>query len=246
VSSENRWNLARNFSHCNRLRAFKLSPLRPRTVKFFDPPAGWNGQELHEIAPARETPRVPSPLGHMMGGVAAGWLFAGRSRRRWTPRIGAASWSATWSFAVAGTAPDLDLLAGVHSMYTHSIGAVAIAAALVLALTRGRERAMAAGVAAAVASHVVLDWLGSDTSPPIGVMALWPFSREYFQSPFYVFAAVSRRYWLPEFFTGNLLAAVRECAILIPIVMAVGWLRASGQTRGHMCRAGAADPGSQE
>ena len=130
-----------------------------------------------------------------------------------------------WTFAIAGAAPDLDLLVGAHSMYTHSVGAAAIAGTLVLWLTRGRGRSIAAGVAAAVASHFLLDWLGSDTSPPIGVMALWPFSYEYFQSPFHVFAAISRRYWLPEFFSGNLVAVLRECAILIPIVTGVAWLR---------------------
>jgi hypothetical protein len=161
----------------------------------------------------------------MLGGLAAGWLAVGRERREWTPAGVSRAWSTAWTFALAGAAPDLDLLAGAHSMYTHSVGAAAVAGALVLLLTRGRGRAVAAGVAAAVASHVLLDWLGSDTSPPIGVMALWPVSHEYFQSPFYVFAAISRRYWLPEFFIGNLLAVVRECAILIPIVIGIAWWR---------------------
>jgi inner membrane protein len=161
----------------------------------------------------------------VLGGLAAGWLVAGREQQKWTPAGSFKAWPTAWTFALVGAAPDLDLLVGAHSMYTHSVGAAAIAGALVLSLTRGRGRAVAAGVAAAVASHVLLDWLGSDTSPPIGVMALWPFSHEYFQSPFYAFAAISRRYWLPEFFIGNLLAVARECAILLPILFAIAWVR---------------------
>ena len=161
----------------------------------------------------------------MLGGLAAGWLAAGREQRQWTPAGSSRAWSTAATFALAGAAADLDLLVGAHSMYTHSIGAAAIAGVLVLLLSSGRDKAVAAGVAAAVASHVFLDWLGSDTSPPLGVMALWPFSHEYFQSPFYVFDAISRRYWLPEFLIGNLLAVVRECAFLVPIVIGIAWLR---------------------
>ena len=84
---------------------------------------------------------------------------------------------------------------------------------------------MAAAIAAAWASHLLLDWLGSDTSPPIGIMALWPFSREHYQSSFYLFDAISRRYWLPEQFVwGNLKAALKEVLILGPIAAVSYWM----------------------
>ena len=82
--------------------------------------------------------------------------------------------------------------------------------------------ALATFTGAAVASHILLDWLGSDTTPPIGVMALWPFTRAFYQSPFFVFMAITRRWWLPQFYTWNLLAALREVAILVPIAIVVG------------------------
>jgi hypothetical protein len=80
-------------------------------------------------------------------------------------------------------------------------------------------------VAAAYASHTLLDWLGSDTSPPIGIMALWPVSREYSESRLHLFMAISRRYWLPEFWSYNLRALLRELAILLPVLAAVTLLR---------------------
>ena len=68
----------------------------------------------------------------------------------------------------------------------------------------------------ASASHVLFDWLGSDDFPPLGVMALWPLSREFYFADAFVFDAISRRYWLPNFITHNLLAVLREIAILLP------------------------------
>ena len=46
---------------------------------------------------------------------------------------------------------------------------------------------------------VLFDWLGSDDFPPLGVMALWPFSSDFLFANAYVFDAISRRYWLPGF-----------------------------------------------
>jgi inner membrane protein len=181
---------------------------------------------------------MPSPIGHLLGGLAAGWLAAGRSPAAASepPRTG--SWLRSEAlerpailWALLGAAPDLDLLFGAHSTYTHSIGAVAATFVVVLLWRRGRQIRVALACAAAVASHVVLDWLGTDTTPPLGVMALWPFTREFYQSPFFLFMAISRRWWLPGFYTQNAVAAVRELVILTPIVALIGTVRARSTSR---------------
>ena len=160
---------------------------------------------------------MPSPLGHALAGAAAGWLVARTPPSRPT----------TLLVVAAALAPDLDLLAGTHSTYTHSIGAVAIVFVLAWAATRFTDARLATAIAAAWASHLLLDWLGSDTRAPIGIMALWPFTTDHYQSGFYVFDAISRRYWMPEHFVwGNLKAAVREVAILTPIAWLVYLFRA--------------------
>jgi len=161
---------------------------------------------------------MPSPIGHALAGVAAGWFVdppAARDAR------GALRRAAI--FAVAATAPDLDLLVGAHSGPTHGLGAAAIVGALVWIWGRGRggPRTAPAAVAVAYASHTLLDWLGSDTSAPIGIMALWPISRDYYESRLHVFMAISRRYWLPDFWSYNLRALARELVILVPLVAAV-------------------------
>lgn len=86
--------------------------------------------------------------------------------------------------------------------------------------TRSATR-LAVAVAAAYATHTLLDWLGTDTSAPIGIMALWPFSRNTYESPAHVFMAISRRYWLPAFWTDNLIALGRELLVLLPIAAVV-------------------------
>jgi hypothetical protein len=69
----------------------------------------------------------------------------------------------------------------------------------------------------AVGTHVLFDWLGSDDFPPLGVMALWPFTSAFYFADAYVFATISRRYQLPGFAEHNLLAVLREIAILLPV-----------------------------
>ena len=138
--------------------------------------------------------------------------------------------------AALGVLPDADLLVGLHSRYTHSVGAAAVVGLLAaLAWPRWRRvvdphvpsrLVFALACAAAWASHILLDWLGSDTTPPVGIMALWPFTSSFYQSDLHWFSAISRRYWLPEFFALNLRAAWRELWLLGPLAVLIGWLRA--------------------
>lgn len=167
---------------------------------------------------------MPSPIAHALAGVAAGWIVDPPLRRN-----GRGAAERAIAFSVLGMAPDLDLLFGAHSGPTHGLGAavlVGLVAWLCLgALGRGRSGTTAGACALAYASHTLLDWLGTDSSPPIGIMALWPIGRDYYESPLHVFMAISRRYWLPEFWTYNLRALVRELAILLPLAALVFFTR---------------------
>ena len=152
---------------------------------------------------------VPSPVGHGLGGIAAGWLVSPRHDR-----------AAAWTLAVLGAAADLDLLARDHRGPAHSLGAAFIAGLAAWLATRRWRWGVAAGLA--WASHVLLDWVGEDTWPPIGIPALWPFSHGYFQSPFVVFPSVSRQYWRQwEFVYLNARAVIVELIVLVPIVLVV-------------------------
>ena len=155
---------------------------------------------------------MPSPLGHALAGIGTGLLVHGPQPgtpggRGWLDRPGGQA----LFFAAIACAPDLDLLVGNHNGATHSIGSAVLVGLAVLAWTRRPRLALAA--AAAYGSHVLLDWFNQDDSPPIGVMALWPFSREHFLSPWPLLPPVSRRYWLPGFVWQTLKVALLELAV---------------------------------
>jgi inner membrane protein len=156
----------------------------------------------------------------MLGGAAAGGLIAGRT----VPA------RMMFVFALTGAAADLDLLFGVHSGPTHGVGFALIAGAIAwlvcssLPRSSGRLR-VAIAAAAAYASHPLLDWLSTDTSAPIGIMALWPLTTDYYLSPFRIFLPLLRRYSPPEFWLLNLRAVIRELLILGPLLWIVWWVR---------------------
>jgi inner membrane protein len=189
---------------------------------------------------------MPSPLGHALGGMAAGWLIAGCPRLRGGARPAAADgnraapgvrgrvarvlrhptlWqSAAW-FGALGVLADIDFLAGRHSHHTHSVGAVALVFVVVLALVGPRWWPTALASAAAYSTHLLFDWMGNDTSAPIGILALWPFSEQFFQSRLFLFDAISRRYWLPGFWVHNLRAIAWELLVLVPLVVLIARAR---------------------
>ena len=165
---------------------------------------------------------MPSPVGHALGGLAAGWLLQPTITSRPLQR------GVTLACAALGMAADLDLLIGLHRGPTHSIGATIVVFVAAWAALAGRPNRARLAVAAAAAygSHALLDWLGSDTSPPLGLQALWPWSTVYYQSPWQLFSAVSRRFHQPElFWVPNALALGRELGILLPVVGVVYFVR---------------------
>ena len=190
---------------------------------------------------------MPSPFGHSLAGLAVAWaadLLPGE--RAWRAAPATASWyrragnGLTAACAILAMAPDLDLAFTRHRTYTHSLGAVVVVgffAALIAAKARTRIALMCA---AAYASHLLLDWLGVDLYPPLGLQALWPFDSGWYISGLDWFRQTRRE----QLFTGpviaqNLLAIAQEMAILAPIAAALWLVRvktlaglASEQARG--------------
>src|SRR3954447_26307867 len=169
---------------------------------------------------------MPSPIAHGIAGALTGWLVDPSHK---TKRIA--------MFAAAGMAADLDLLVGAHSGPSHGLGAALIVGVGSWVILRRADAsgttALACALAIAYASHTLLDWLGTDSSPPIGIMALWPFSHAYYESPWHIFMAISRRYWLPEFWATNLRALAWELTILVPIGLVVVAIRGRVSRRGR-------------
>ena len=188
---------------------------------------------------------MPSPIGHALGGVAAAW-FAERIPTSTitgpiTPASGRPperiSTALTLICAVLAAAPDLDLLwPGMHRTVTHSVGAVVLVTIISAVVTGWVTRRSnwlnwniwrIAGICGlAYASHLLLDWLGTDPNPPFGIQALWPFSHQWFIAGWTIFPMTERRSFFSwAAFATNVNAVAVEVGILGPVVLVLSRLR---------------------
>ena len=172
---------------------------------------------------------MPTPIAHALGAVTASCLVVAgsstalgtrASRRRLEavlarigPRRGIAG------IAALGVVPDIDLLLGIHREVTHSLGAVLLTAAVAGGIAPVARLPVALAAAAAFGSHLLLDWLGTDPSPPYGIMAWWPWSDQFYLSATPLFMRVCREYWMAECWRHNALAVSRELLMLVPITL---------------------------
>lgn len=160
--------------------------------------------------------------------MAVGWGVAGVA----TGRPAALRQAAI--FAAIGIAPDLDLLIDRHSLETHSLGAAVIAAS-VAAWQRWPVASSRVTIWCAVLvawlSHPLCDAISVDTSPPLGVMAFWPFTADDVYTGLNVFGPISRRYWSDDFWWINLTSLAREVAILLPVAVGSWWFNRMYRTR---------------
>jgi membrane-bound metal-dependent hydrolase YbcI (DUF457 family) len=175
---------------------------------------------------------MPSPIGHALAGAAIAWSIRGLP-----------GWKGAALCALFAALPDADLLfAQTHRTATHSIPVAILMTIIAVAVTgwvkpsalgdgtAPRQLAFACGLA--WSSHIVLDWLGADASPPYGVQALWPLGDGWFFSGLDVFAGTERR----QPFTAramliNLRALLQEIALMTPIAAAAWWLTRRRRTR---------------
>ncbi len=169
---------------------------------------------------------MPSPIGHGLAAMAVGWGIAGLMA------AGRAHWTQIAILAAVGVAPDLDLAWGRHSRETHSLGAALIVATVAAwqrwPVASSRARIWLA-VCAAWLTHPLLDAMSSDTSLPIGIMAWWPLSSDFYSTGWDVFGPISRRYWLDTFWPINLASIGRELVLLGPVAAGVGWWKSHSQ-----------------
>jgi membrane-bound metal-dependent hydrolase YbcI (DUF457 family) len=170
---------------------------------------------------------MPSPIAHGLVGLTV-HVLASRDRGELRDR---------WRIAVivgAALLPDLDLTfrfvdgRNHHDNELHSVGfalLAALAAAVFFSLRRWRRPlALALTVGLAWCSHLLLDFLNVDTHPPIGLLALWPFSHAYFKSPVPIFMDIGRTLdWTTV--RHDTAAVAWECTVLVPLLLATWYCR---------------------
>jgi membrane-bound metal-dependent hydrolase YbcI (DUF457 family) len=171
---------------------------------------------------------MPSPIGHALGGLAVAWaadLLPPRATHR---RPEGLHYKYLGLCAGLAVLPDADLLLPIaHRTATHSVAAVA-AVALLMIVARSVTGKVTARIAlacvAAYASHLLLDWLQADPTPPFGIQILWPWSATWFISGWEIFLGTERRHLFePATILRNVVAVVQEIVILAPVAAAV-WL----------------------
>ena len=91
-----------------------------------------------------------------------------------------------------------------------------------------RSWRLAVACAAAWASHVLLDWLGTDAMAPIGVMALWPVDSAHYLSSLHWFLPIHREFGELTTWLRDIRAVTRELLLLGPLAWAVIFLRRLG------------------
>jgi len=175
---------------------------------------------------------MPSPVGHAIAGAALA--------RAITPK----DTGLVVACAALAVAPDLDLvLPQNHRMATHSIGAVALVMILAILVTGrvmspkwdgawhrqdvvGARHRVVFALVAAFASHLLLDWLAVDNTPPRGIQLLWPFSDDWYISNWDLFRGTARRNVLTaQSMWINATAIAQEIVTLGPIAWVVWRLR---------------------
>ena len=157
---------------------------------------------------------MPTPVGHALAGLAVAGLSAGAVRPR--PLH-------TAVLILCATAPDLDLVlrfidgANHHRGPSHSVGLAILVGLIGWVLRRfGADLPSPRALGAAWGSHVLLDYLGIDTNPPFGEMALWPLTRDFFISPLPLFYDVPRVF-TTEAIRHNVIAVSIEVLVLAPL-----------------------------
>ena len=182
---------------------------------------------------------MPSPIAHTLAGLSVGWIAQGDHPMEGSPTRDALSPLALWCAFIAAI-PDADLvIPHFHRTATHSLTATAlvfiVTAGVTGKVTGPAAWRLAAVLSAAQATHLVLDWLGTDRFPPSGIQVWWPFSQEFFISGLDVFPPIDRRLSRPGALAVNAYAGLWELVIMGPVAAAV-WVVRVWRRRGPVAR----------
>jgi len=172
---------------------------------------------------------MPSPIAHSLAGLAVGWLSDRPSPQGRTWLRNAATPLVLWCVLLAAI-PDADLLLrDFHRMATHSVAATALVLIMALVVTGKVTRHVSwrivLALAAAHATHLLLDWLGTDRNPPAGLQMFWPFSSRFYVSGWELFPPLERGRVSVTMLAINGYAAIWELILMGPIAVAAWVVR---------------------
>ena len=131
---------------------------------------------------------MATPIGHCLTGAAIGAAFSIGGDTRYSIAVG----------AVAAMAADLDFIPGLllgeasrfHHAQSHSLAFAVLATAFTTLVARDARWLWALLVGLGYTSHLAVDLITLDDSPPHGIPLFWPWSSQVFQSPVTLFPNV--------------------------------------------------------
>lgn len=182
---------------------------------------------------------MSSPVAHSLIGLALGLIRFLPRYRHWDELPGCLRtlWRPLLFCVLLANAPDLDYLFGLfngnlnyyHQTVTHTLVWICITALAIWAYGRLRERRTAYWslglLLALLGSHLLVDWLTVDCSPPIGLMLAWPFSDHLYHASFAFFPPPAKQTWADLWSLQNLRLVLVEAALTLPLVIAVLWFK---------------------
>ena len=172
---------------------------------------------------------MPSPLGHGLIGLTI---------YRATSGPGSQDWRTAALSVLAANAPDLDFVPGLltgelgryHHGPSHSL-IFALLFGLVCTVLFTRKIYFFWMGFGLYASHILLDYLVKDPSPPFGVPLFWPFSYEYYMAPVTLYRPFNypSTFAEPIFSTlvslHNFITMLLELSFLLPLLVFVSWFK---------------------
>ena len=174
---------------------------------------------------------MPTPVAHGLAGLSLYTLTRSSHER-------ACEWPGFVLAAFAATAADLDFLPGLllgdpgrfHHGVSHSLGAAVVFGLTMALLAPSALSAFyprrALLFAIFYGSHLVLDFFAVDTSPPFGEPLFWPFSIQFFLSPWTPFLDVKHgQSWDAVLNWDNARAVALEVALFLPVWLGLLWAR---------------------
>jgi inner membrane protein len=176
---------------------------------------------------------MPSPIGHSL----MGYIICRATVRR---IVVAHHWKLIALCVLAANAPDLDFLPGLfagdlgryHHGPSHSIAFAVFFGIIAGALFSRRIYAFGMGFSLYL-SHVLLDYLVRDPSPPLGIPLFWPFTDAYYMAPFAFYRPFNYPISFVEpilstvFNFHNFLTMITEILFLLPALVFVSWYKRS-------------------
>jgi len=182
---------------------------------------------------------MSSPIAHSFIGLTFGLIRFLPRYQQWDELVDRLHvlWRPLLFCILLANAPDLDYFFGVfrgnvnyyHQTVTHTLVWIVVTALAIWAYNRLRAQRTACWplglMLVLLGSHLLVDWLVVDHSPPIGFMLAWPFSDHLFHASWAFLPPPAKQTWAAVWSLQNLRLVIVEAAWTLPMVIIVLWFK---------------------